>query len=126
MALTQNEQLIIKYVGQNFLTKESMERIVPCHVYAGKTEYSSQWLTKNDKEAITPDWDTFYFVTDLLKIYKWDGSKYVVAHNEYDDLVDKPSIEGHTLSGAMTLEDIGDTAIKNTDIISAVDTAFGI
>lgn len=101
-----------------------MEGIVICHTFEGKTEYSAQWLTKNDEEAITPDWDTFYFVTDLLKIFKWNGSKYVVAHNDYVDLVNKPSIEGHTLSGAMTLEDIGDTAITVEDIIDAVDTAF--
>ena len=126
MALTQNEQLIIKYVGQNFLTKEAMSSIVPCHTFTGKTEYSAQWLTKDDKEAITPDWDTFYFVTDLMEIDKWNGSKYVVIPYDFDNLNNKPSIEGHTLSGAMTLEDIGDVAIKNTDIVSAVDTAFGI
>lgn len=46
--------------------------------------------------------------------------------NNYNHLTNKPMIEGHTLQGNMTLEDIGDVAITNENIVSAVDTAFGI
>lgn len=43
---------------------------------------------------------------------------------DYNQLDNKPSIEGHTLSGDMTLEDIGDIPITDEVIISAVDNAF--
>ena len=44
--------------------------------------------------------------------------------SDYNQLDNKPSIEGYTLSGDMTLEDIGDIPITDEVIISAVDNAF--
>ena len=72
MALTQNEQLIIKHVAQNYLTKSSMSNIIPCQTLSGQTEYSSTWLTKNGTDPLIPIEGAFYFVTDMGKIYQWD------------------------------------------------------
>lgn len=44
---------------------------------------------------------------------------------DYNDLENKPTINGAELTGDMTLEDIGDTTIPDDDIISAVNLAFG-
>ena len=43
----------------------------------------------------------------------------------YRDVSDKPQIEGHTLIGNMSLSDIGDVPIADSDIISMVSRAFG-
>lgn len=43
----------------------------------------------------------------------------------YRDISDKPQIEGHTLIGNMSLSDIGDVPISDSDIISMVSRAFG-
>lgn len=80
MALTQNEQLIIKYVGQNFLTKETMGNIIPCQTLAGQTEYSNTWLTKDGENPLIPIEGAFYMVTNLGKIYKWNRSEYEQAN----------------------------------------------
>ena len=80
MALTQNEQLIIKYVGQNFLTKEAMGNIIPCQTLVGQTEYSNTWLTKDGEKPLIPIQGAFYFVTDLSKIYTWIGTEYARAN----------------------------------------------
>ena len=80
MALTQNEKLIIKYVGQNFLTKEAMANIIPCQTLSGETKYSNTWLTKDGKKPLIPIQGAFYFVTDLSQIYTWKTSEYVRAN----------------------------------------------
>lgn len=46
--------------------------------------------------------------------------------SDYPQLSNKPQIEGHTLLGNMTLEDIGDVAMTDEAIINAVNTAFGL
>lgn len=43
---------------------------------------------------------------------------------DYNSLLNKPQIEGHTLEGNMSLSDIGDTPIADADIISIVNSAF--
>ena len=75
MALTQNEQLIIKHVAQNYLTKSSMSNIIPCQTLAGQTEYSSTWLTKDGGTALIPIEGAFYFVTDVGKVYQWNRTE---------------------------------------------------
>lgn len=42
----------------------------------------------------------------------------------YNELSNKPTIEGKTLQGDMSLEDIGDTVIDNETIQNAVTAAF--
>lgn len=42
----------------------------------------------------------------------------------YNELSNKPTIEGNVLQGDMSLEDIGDTVIDNETIQNAVITAF--
>ena len=44
---------------------------------------------------------------------------------DYEQLLNKPQIEGNTLQGNMSLSDIGDTPISDADIIAAVNAAFG-
>ena len=78
MALTQNEQLILKYVGQNFLTKESMSNIIPCRTMNGKEEFSNKWLTKDGITSLVPIQGAFYFVTDVGNIFQWS-----VLENRY-------------------------------------------
>lgn len=45
--------------------------------------------------------------------------------NNYNNLSNKPSIEGRILRGALTLEDIGDVPISQQAIVAAVKLAFG-
>lgn len=80
MALTQNEQLIIKFVGQNYLTKEAMANIVPCQVLQGQEEYSATWLTKDGENPLTPIEGRMYLVTDIGMIYKWNRQEYEQAN----------------------------------------------
>ena len=42
----------------------------------------------------------------------------------YNELSNKPTIEGNVLQGDMSLEDIGDTVIDNETIQNAVTAAF--
>lgn len=82
MALTQNEQLIIKYIGQNYLTKEEMANITQAYA-VGDTPYSSTWLSKTiDGEPLVPIEGRFYLVCNVGKMYQWDNSKreYVQAN----------------------------------------------
>lgn len=79
MALTQNEQLIIKYVGQNYLTKSAMGNVIPCQTLSGEEEYSATWLSKNGTDPLIPIEGAFYLVTDVGKIYQWKR-KYVQAN----------------------------------------------
>lgn len=44
---------------------------------------------------------------------------------DYNDLTNKPTIEGKTLEGDMTLDDIGDEPISDADILAAIEEAFG-
>ena len=44
--------------------------------------------------------------------------------NDYNQLSNLPSIEGNTLKGNMSLEDIGDTPIPTETIQDAVTAAF--
>lgn len=82
MALTQNEQLIIKHIAENYLTKKSMENISP--VYAvGDEPYSSTWLSKTlDGDPVIPIEGRFYFVANIGKIYQWSRTErqYVQAN----------------------------------------------
>ena len=62
MALTANEQLIIKYVGQNYLTKSAMANIIPCYA-TGSTPYEIDWLSKKiGDSALIPIEGAFYLV----------------------------------------------------------------
>ena len=82
MALTQNEQLIIKHVAQNYLTKSSMSNIIPCQTFASGTEYASDWLTKDGETALVPIEGAFYFVTNVGNVYQWNRTErlYVQAN----------------------------------------------
>lgn len=80
MALTQNERLIIKYVGQHYLTKDEMSNIIPCQTKPNETEYSARWLTKDGTSPLIPIRGAFYFVTDIGNVYQWNGNKYEQAN----------------------------------------------
>lgn len=45
---------------------------------------------------------------------------------DYNDLINKPTIEGQELSGNLTLDDIGDEPISDDEIIDAINEAFGL
>lgn len=45
--------------------------------------------------------------------------------NDYNDLINKPTIGGKEIEGDMDLDDIGDVPISDEDIIDAVSRAFG-
>ena len=82
MALTQNEQLIIKYVAENFLTKQSMADVCPAYALQGQTEYSLTWLSKTPNgQPLTPIQNRFYMVSNLGEIYMWNGREYERANN---------------------------------------------
>ena len=44
--------------------------------------------------------------------------------DDYNNLSNKPKIEGKVLKGDMSLEDIGDIPIAEEDIVQAVHSAF--
>ena len=82
MALTANEQKIIKYIGENYTTKSSIAPIAPAYA-VGDTSYSSTWLSKTiDGSPLIPIQNRFYFVCNVGKIYTWDNTekKYVQAN----------------------------------------------
>jgi hypothetical protein len=81
MALTQNEQLIIKYVAENFATKKSVADICPAYALQGQPEYSATWLSKTvDGTPLTPIQNRFYMVLNRGEIYTWTGRQYEQAN----------------------------------------------
>lgn len=74
MALTQNEQLIIKHVGENYLTKQAMVDICPAYALASEKALSSTWLSKKvNGDPLIPIEGRFYFVCNVGKIYQWSN-----------------------------------------------------
>ena len=91
MTLTANEQLIIKYVGQNYLTKSAMANIVPC--YATGTPYAADWLSKEvGGETLIPIEGLFYLVCNVGKIYQWDKANSEYTQANLPDLITKTDV----------------------------------
>ena len=94
MALTQNEQLIIKYVGQNYLTKESMENLAPAYA-VGDTPYAADWLSKTiDGTPLIPIEGRFYFVCNLGKVYTWDKTSREYIQANLPDTITAEDVDG--------------------------------
>lgn len=87
MALTQNEQLIIKYVAENFVTKKNMENIVPAYA-VGSTPYASDWLAKSiDGDPFIPIEGRFYFVANVGNMYQWSRTEHQYVQANLPDRI---------------------------------------
>lgn len=94
MALTQNEELIIKYVGQNYVTKKSIPNLIPAYARLNITEYDRLWLSKEPNgEPLIPIQYAYYFVQDKGKIVVWTGTEYedanqpeIITQQELDNM----------------------------------------
>lgn len=81
MALTTNEQLIIKHIAQNYPTKESLPNLIPAYARQGVTDYTAQWLSKTPNgEPLIPIQYAYYFVQNIARIVVWSGTEYIDAN----------------------------------------------
>lgn len=94
MALTTNEQKIIKYVGQNYVTKSSIPDIIPAYARTGVEDYSLYWLSKTvGGESLIPIQYAYYFVQNKGLIVTWTGTEYqdanppeIITQEELNDM----------------------------------------
>ena len=92
MALTTNEEKIIKYIGQNYLMKKAMANIIPCQTLAGQEEYSATWLSKDGETALIPIQGAFYFVTDIGKMFQWNRTERIYEQANLPDTMTKAEV----------------------------------
>lgn len=94
MALTQNEELIIKHIAQNYVNKNSIPTMIPTYSRIGAERYSATWLSKTSGgESLIPIQNAFYFVQNEYRIVMWTGSTYkdvnepdVITQSELDNM----------------------------------------
>ena len=94
MALTQNEQLIIKHIGQNYVTKKSIPDIIPAYARDSITDYDRLWLSKEPNgEPLIPIQYAYYFVQNRGLIVTWTGTEYedanpphIISQEELNDM----------------------------------------
>jgi hypothetical protein len=78
----------------------------------GARIYISDWIDiSTDEERLamlSPLNNKYYYVVETNKIWRYiSGSWVLVTQNNYEDLINKPKIEGVELSGNKTLADFG-------------------
>lgn len=78
----------------------------------GARIYISDWIDiSTDEERLamlSPLSNKYYYVVETNKIWRYiSGSWVLVTQNNYEDLINKPKIEGVELSGNKTLADFG-------------------
>ena len=89
------------------------------YIVSGSTNFSSGWLSETDGgTALTPDPDMLYIVASAgsyyNNMYRYNGSTYDMVSSgtntgatSYNSLTSKPSINNVTLSGNITLNQLG-------------------
>ena len=100
-----------------------IDDVIEAYPLQSETELTSDWLSlQQDGDPIVPETGKIYVILDASENYpvnsqfRWSGNSYVnisTGNTDYNNLINKPSIENVTLENNKTFEELGASPISN-------------